>query len=102
MDQMPEPRVQLTELLLDLLNGRLATLVAQLLAGLHARLVRRLLSSGDLRLDVLAGIADNAAVECSHRGVHSRRPALVEVDERGGLAVGDRARDVLEDAVGVV
>src|SRR3954451_12372189 len=60
MHQVPEPLAQLVELRLDLLGGRLATLVVQLLAGLDAGLVRGLLGSGDLGLDVLADVTRNA------------------------------------------
>src|SRR3954449_11081522 len=102
MDQLPEPLAQLAELRLDLLDGRLATLVVQLLAGLDARLVRGLLGSGDLGLDVLAGVARNAAVDRGARRGRGRRAALVEVGEPGRLAVADRARDVLEQGVGLV
>src|SRR3954452_7983301 len=102
MHQMLEPLAQLAELRLDLFDGRLATLVVQLLAGLDARLVRGLLGSGDLGLDVLAGGARDAAVERGHRAVHGRRAALADVGEHGRLAVADRARDVLEHAVGLV
>ena len=76
--------------------------MVQLLTGLDARLVRGLLGAGDLGLDVLADVARNAAVERGHRAVHGRWAALVEVGEHGRLAVADRARDVLEHAVGLV
>src|ERR1700754_2471234 len=102
MDEVPEPLAQLAELRLDLLDGRLATLVAELLAGLLAGLVRGLLGPGDLGLDVPAREAAHGAAEPGDDGVHGRRPALVEVGEDRRLTVGDRARDVLEHAVGLV
>src|SRR4051794_1277516 len=102
MNQLPEALAQLAELRLDLLDGRLVTLVAQLLAGLHARLARGLLGSGDLGLDVLADVAHDAAVEGGDRAVHGPRPALADVGDHGRLAIADRARDVLEHAVGLV
>src|SRR3954452_23206367 len=102
MHQVPEPLAQLAQLRLDLLDGRLATLVAQLLAGLGARLARGLLGPGDLRLDVLAGVPPDVAIERGDCLVRGRRAALVEVGEHGRLAVADRARDVLEHGVGLV
>src|SRR3954451_25373227 len=98
MDQLPEPLAQLAELRLDLLDGRLATLVVELLAGLDARLVRGLLGSRDLGLDVRAGVALDAAVQRGHRTVHGSRAAIADVDDQGRLAFADKKENILEHA----
>src|SRR6476646_3352184 len=102
MHRMAEPLAQLTELRLDLLGGRRTMKKEKLLARLDARLASGLLGPGDLGLDVLAGMARDAAVDRGHRAVHGPRAALADVGEHGRLAIADRARDVLEHAVGLV